>query len=87
MTFFCVVCCVTQFDQNIIDEAFAVGKLGVIINSSINFGLYCVSGRRFRHEAYRLLACKRLGFDHAFFSSSASGEGHSASSGTGTTGM
>ncbi|KAK7098657.1 FMRFamide receptor-like [Littorina saxatilis] len=89
--------CITQcfymimpdgFDVSIIDEAFAIAKLGVIINSSINFVLYCVSGRRFRHELYRLIGGKRL--EHALFSysdhSSGSGSG-TGTSGTGTTGM
>ena len=73
----------TQFDKRIIDEAFAVAKLGVIVNSSINFALYCVSGHRFRQELLRLLGCQR--FQHTLFTSS--GDGHSSSSGTGTTGM
>lgn len=89
--------CITQcfymlmpdgFDKNIIDEAFAVAKLGVIINSSINFFLYCLSGRRFRQELFALLGCKRRG--HAFFSdhSTASGGGTgSGTTGTGTTGV
>ncbi|PVD33681.1 hypothetical protein C0Q70_04939 [Pomacea canaliculata] len=51
--------CITQcffmlmpdgFDKNIISEAFAAAKLGIIVNSSINFLLYCMSGRRFRQE-------------------------------------
>lgn len=90
--------CITQcfymlmpdgFDKNIIDEAFAVAKLGVIINSSINFFLYCLSGRRFRQELLTLLGLKRRGL--TFFSSSdhssSSGGTGSGTTGTGTTGM
>jgi hypothetical protein len=33
-----------------VSEAFSIGKLGVVINSSVNFLLYCLSGRRFRKE-------------------------------------
>lgn len=90
--------CITQcfymlmpdgFDKNIIDEAFAVAKLGVIINSSINFFLYCLSGRRFRQELLTLLGLKRRGL--AFFSasdhSSSSGGTGSGTTGTGTTGV
>ncbi|KAK3091717.1 hypothetical protein FSP39_022110 [Pinctada imbricata] len=39
----------------LVDEAFSVAKLGVVINSSINFFLYCLSGQRFRRELFNLL--------------------------------
>lgn len=50
-------------DRRIINEAYAVAKLGIIINASINFFLYCLTGRRFRKELGRVLfsncACAR----------------------------
>ncbi|XP_060069858.1 FMRFamide receptor-like [Ylistrum balloti] len=50
-------------DRRIINEAFAVAKLGIVINSSINFFLYCLTGRRFRkelgHVLFRNCACAR----------------------------
>lgn len=39
-----------QVNNELVDEAFAIAKLGIIINSTINFFLYCLSGRRFRKE-------------------------------------
>ena len=41
--------------MRIVDEAYAVAKLGIIINSSINFILYCVGGRWFRKELVKIL--------------------------------
>nr|QBS47877.1 neuropeptide-like GPCR [Tripedalia cystophora] len=35
---------------NVIDSAFSAAKLGVVINSSINFLLYCCTGAAFRKE-------------------------------------
>lgn len=53
-----------QADMNIVNEAFSVAKLGIVVNSSINFLLYCLSGKRFRKELrltlYRLFHCKSL---------------------------
>lgn len=79
--------CITQcfymlmpdgFDKRIIDEAFAVAKMGIVINSSINFLLYCFSGRRFRNE---LLVVLRLRSRESQYTSS-----RSSHAGTGTTG-
>lgn len=69
-----------EFDKEIIDEAYAVAKLGVVINSSINFFLYCLSGRRFRTELLMVFGCQSR--DNAYFTHSTSG-----TSNTGTTGI
>ncbi|XP_061194731.1 FMRFamide receptor-like [Saccostrea echinata] len=37
-------------NYRMVDEAFSIAKLGIVINSSINFFLYCLSGRKFRKE-------------------------------------
>lgn len=39
-----------------IDSAYAPARLGVILNSSINFLLYCCTGSMFRKEMFRMLA-------------------------------
>ena len=39
-----------------ISSAYAPARLGVIMNSSINFLLYCLSGQMFRKEMYKLFA-------------------------------
>lgn len=39
-----------------VDGAYAPARLGVIINSSINFILYCLTGSMFRKEMYRMFA-------------------------------
>lgn len=41
----------------LVDEAFAVAKLGIVINSSINFFLYCLTGRQFRKEFAKQIGC------------------------------
>ena len=46
---------ILQANMRIVDEAYAVAKLGIIINSSINFILYCVGGRWFRKELVKIL--------------------------------
>ena len=57
--------CITQclwmigYSQNderwdMIDKSFAVAKLGIIINSSINWVLYCLTGSSFRKEIMKL---------------------------------
>ena len=33
-----------------VSKALSIAKTGVVINSSINFCLYCLSGRKFRKE-------------------------------------
>lgn len=53
----------------LVDEAFSVAKLGVIINSSINFFLYCLSARRFRKELFSIMGW-RFSFEHHSESSS-----------------
>ncbi|KAL8618968.1 hypothetical protein ACOMHN_018351 [Nucella lapillus] len=88
--------CITQcfymimpdgFDKNIIDEAFAVAKLGVIINSSINFFLYCLSGRRFRQELLILLGCKRRALNYLSTSDHSSSTGTTGTTGTSNSGV
>ncbi|XP_056021925.1 FMRFamide receptor-like isoform X2 [Ostrea edulis] len=60
--------CVTQcffmlkpkdVDYRMVSEAFSIAKLGVVINSSVNFFLYCLSGRKFRKELWKALCCCR----------------------------
>ena len=47
-----------QGNRKIVSEAYAIAKLGIVINSSINFLLYCVSGRRFRKELLTVVCGK-----------------------------
>ncbi|XP_002160368.1 G-protein coupled receptor daf-37 isoform X1 [Hydra vulgaris] len=42
----------------IVDKNFAFGKLGVVINSSINFILYCLTGTMFRKEFKKVFCFK-----------------------------
>jgi hypothetical protein len=70
--------CRFQFDKNIIDEAYAVAKLGVIVNSSINFLLYCLSGRRFRNELFIVLRLRSRDSLYSHSTGSSSG-GHTDS--------
>ncbi|KAK7475812.1 hypothetical protein BaRGS_00032958 [Batillaria attramentaria] len=72
------------FDKEIIDEAYAIAKLGVVINSSINFILYCLSGRRFRNELLSVLRCRARDLPYM---SHSSGDHSSGTSNTGTTGI
>ncbi|KAL4217737.1 hypothetical protein ACF0H5_022477 [Mactra antiquata] len=58
--------CITQCffmlaagNHRIVSEAFSIAKLGVVINSSINFFLYSLSAKRFRKEL-RVVLCARL---------------------------
>ncbi|KAH3839842.1 probable G-protein coupled receptor 139 [Dreissena polymorpha] len=49
----CIMQCFILFksgDHVVFSKAFAIAKLGLVINSSINFFLYCLSGKRFRKE-------------------------------------
>ncbi len=39
-------------------ELWAVGYVLQALNHSINFGLYCLSGQRFRHEVLKIISCK-----------------------------
>ena len=39
-----------QANWSVIDKTFAIAKLGIIINSSINWVLYCITGSSFRRE-------------------------------------
>lgn len=43
----------TWFD---ISSAYAPARLGVVLNSAMNFMLYCLSGQMFRKEMYRMFA-------------------------------
>lgn len=49
-----------QSDTKIVNEAYAIAKLGIVINSSINVVLYCISGKRFRREL-SLILCSKVG--------------------------
>ena len=44
----------TTNQWNIVNTSFAVAKLGVIINSSINWIFYCLSGTMFRKEMIKM---------------------------------
>jgi len=44
----------TSWDQNAVDLAFAFAKVGVVINSAINFFLYCFTGSVFRAEVKKM---------------------------------
>jgi hypothetical protein len=44
-----------QVNNELVDEAYAVAKLGLVINGSISFFLYCFSGRRFREELFKIM--------------------------------
>ncbi|XP_045214416.2 uncharacterized protein LOC123564715 [Mercenaria mercenaria] len=49
-------------DTKVVSESYAIAKLGIVINSSVNVFLYCVSGKRFRREMrlflYSIMGCK-----------------------------
>ncbi|KAH3839774.1 FMRFamide receptor-like [Dreissena polymorpha] len=58
----CIMQCFVKLksgDHVVFSKAFAIAKLGVVINSSINFFLYCLSGKRFRKEL-RSVVCARF---------------------------
>lgn len=59
-------------DMRIVNEAFSVAKLGIVINSSINFFLYCLSARKFRKELFKVLGLRRGDREESFSSSTAS---------------
>ncbi|XP_022318229.1 FMRFamide receptor-like [Crassostrea virginica] len=59
-------------DMRIVNEAFSVAKLGIVINSSINFFLYCFSARKFRKELLKVLGLRRGDREESFTSSTAS---------------
>lgn len=65
-------------NMRIVSEAFSIAKLGIVINSSINFFLYCLSGRRFQKEL-AVMICSRLRSDYALPSSSGSSQMTSSS--------
>ncbi|XP_052796146.1 FMRFamide receptor-like [Mya arenaria] len=67
--------CITQCffmlkagNHRIVAEAFSIAQLGIVINSSINFFLYCLSGKRFRKEL-RIVVCSRFHGDYKSSSS------------------
>lgn len=72
------------FDHRIIDESYAFAKLGVVVNSSVNFIFYCLSGRRFRTEILIVLGCRPRARAYSSHFDRSSG---TATSGTGTTGI
>ncbi|RUS82569.1 hypothetical protein EGW08_009643 [Elysia chlorotica] len=56
----CVIQCMYMkkpagFNMFIVDSSFAIAKCGIVFNSSMNFFLYCVTGRRFRAELLKVL--------------------------------
>ncbi|WAQ98994.1 FMAR-like protein [Mya arenaria] len=55
-------------NHRIVAEAFSIAQLGIVINSSINFFLYCLSGKRFRKEL-RIVVCSRFHGDYKSSSS------------------
>ncbi|XP_061180940.1 FMRFamide receptor-like [Saccostrea echinata] len=59
-------------DLRIVNEAFSVAKLGIVINSSINFFLYCLSARKFRKELFRVIGIRKGEREESFSSSTAS---------------
>ncbi|XP_053398767.1 FMRFamide receptor-like [Mercenaria mercenaria] len=71
--------CITQCffmlgegDHRIVSEAFSIAKLGIVINSSINFFLYCLSAARFRKELATVICARIRGYEesHTSFSMS-----------------
>ncbi|CAG5115191.1 unnamed protein product [Candidula unifasciata] len=46
-------------DMQMVSASFAFGKLGIVFNSSLNFVLYCLTGRRFRVELLNMLGCSK----------------------------
>ncbi|XP_005097278.2 G-protein coupled receptor daf-37 [Aplysia californica] len=48
-------------DMTKVSSAFAFAKTGVVFNSSTNFLLYCLTGRRFRKELAKMLGCSKRG--------------------------
>lgn len=64
--------CITQCffmqdkgDHRIVQEAFSIAKLGIVINSSINFFLYCLSAKRFRKELSAIVCARIHGYDES----------------------
>lgn len=85
IAFQCIVQCffmLKQGHKEIVSEAYAIAKLGVVINSSINFLLYCVSGKRFRKELINVVCGKIIQLRKDSMSLSTSGTSHSTISKT-----
>ncbi|KAH3839742.1 FMRFamide receptor-like [Dreissena polymorpha] len=77
--------CITQCffmlksgDHVVVSKAFSIAKLGIVINSSINFFLYCLSGKRFRKEL-RSVVCSRFQGDFSVSTSVSMSERTSSS--------
>ncbi|GFS01623.1 FMRFamide receptor [Elysia marginata] len=56
----CIIQCMYMkkpagFNMFIVNSSFAVAKCGIVFNSSLNFFLYCLTGRRFRTELLTVL--------------------------------
>lgn len=49
---------VVQVHTNFIDSCATVSNVLVCINSSVNFLIYCIHGRRFRERFIRIITCK-----------------------------
>ncbi|GFN76151.1 FMRFamide receptor [Plakobranchus ocellatus] len=60
----CVIQCMYMkkpagFNMFLVNSSFAIAKCGIVFNSSLNFFLYCLTGRRFRVELLRILGMGR----------------------------
>ena len=63
------ICFAFQVNFALVSEAFSIAKLGIVINSSVNFYLYCLSAKRFRDELWTML-CRGRYADRELLSSS-----------------
>lgn len=80
IAFQCIVQCFFMLksgNTKIVSEAYAIAKLGIVINSSTNFLLYCVSGRRFRKELITVVCGKIIQLRQDSFTSSSRSTSHS----------
>lgn len=80
IAFQCIVQCFFMLkagNKKIVSEAYAIAKLGIVINSSINFLLYCVSGKRFRKELLTVVCGKIIKLRQDSMSFSTSNTSHS----------
>lgn len=69
IAFQCITQCffmLKEGNHRIVSEAFSIAKLGIVINSSINFFLYCLSARRFRKELAALVCARFRGYEDSF---------------------
>lgn len=57
----------------IVDTSFAFAKLGVIINSSINWFFYCITSTMFRNEMRKIVSKVKNNYSATFSSSAGTG--------------